>query len=236
MTQPLTQPWLQTATGVAYDLLNPKPHMVDLWRDVPEALARIPRFTGHIAAGPYSVAQHSVLGADALFRESKNSLLAAAFLLHDAHEAYLGDIATPIGEAIGQMAGLVLAGIVWGASPTKDDAALKQAERRGRIAAKTAIGELKARADAAIWMAAGLNAEQMIALRPAVKDMDIRMLATERKHLLGPSPHPWGPEIEAAKPIRMTQKFTVWPWPLAADEFRSRLKLYIPALRHPRAA
>ena len=56
------------------------------------------------------------------------------------------------------------------------------------------------------------------------------MLATERRHLLGRAPKPWHPSVEAAQPVRLIGRFRVWPWPEAADEFRARVKAYLPDL------
>ena len=41
--------------------------------------------------------------------------------------------------------------------------------------------------------------------------MDLRMLLTERNHLMRHPPMPWGPEIEAAEPIRIKGRITPWP-------------------------
>jgi len=76
-------------------------NVVDMLQD---HLSRVPRFAG--AAGDYSVAQHSALcsslmGALYVYRGTKSwsatdyKLLLHA-LLHDAHEAFLGDIVSPV--------------------------------------------------------------------------------------------------------------------------------------------
>ena len=64
--------------------------------DIAWSLARICRFNGHIKRdiALYSVAQHSCLVSDLLAKTSER--LAVLGLLHDAHEAYLGDIVTPV--------------------------------------------------------------------------------------------------------------------------------------------
>ena len=89
----------QTLSGRIVDLNDPDPASIDL-DDVATALSRIVRFNGHTKY-PYSVAQHCFLGAAHLHREggigaARRALL---FLLHDAHETYIGDIATPAAQA-----------------------------------------------------------------------------------------------------------------------------------------
>lgn len=71
------------------------------------SLAQLNRFTGH-ARRPYSVAEHSLLVAEILEREhgvTANSLDGAmalmAGLMHDAHEAFCGDLHTPGKRAVG---------------------------------------------------------------------------------------------------------------------------------------
>jgi hypothetical protein len=84
--------WIQTHSGIAFDLEHPTVEMVNP-DDIAHALARINRFSGHTRE-PYSVAQHSVYVARAVARYSPKLGLAA--LLHDAHEAYIGDITSPV--------------------------------------------------------------------------------------------------------------------------------------------
>ncbi len=78
-----------TYTGKIFDLLNPSPDMVCI-EDIAHSLAYQCRYTGHTQEF-YSVAQHCVLMA-------QNSDLPGdpmAKLLHDADEAYIGDMARP---------------------------------------------------------------------------------------------------------------------------------------------
>ncbi|MGV2980231.1 hypothetical protein ACERNI_08495 [Camelimonas sp. ID_303_24] len=204
--------WIQTSKGRAFDLLNPTPEMVDLKVDVAEALARIPRFGGHVMSGPYSVAQHSVIGADAIMAKTRDRSLAAAFLLHDAHEAYIGDQTTPV---------------QWAMTAHLDD--LKPGA--GRLYAM-ALRHAKARIDAAIYAAAGIAWPLPAATQQIIKQTDLIMLRTERDMLLGPSPTPWGPDVEAAPRLRRgLGDVKPKPWPDAAADFVDRLHRYCPLPR-----
>lgn len=211
--------WLQTASGRAFDLLQPDWRQVDFEVDIPEALARLARFTGHVRSGPYSVAQHCVIGADAVFQATRDKEAAAAFLLHDAHEAYLGDIATPIVAAL-------LRRIDFFNTPGI-----------GAMTAGKAVKSLKATLDKAIYKAAGMGEVGCpVAHLPLVHSFDLRMLATERAHLLVRSPQAWAPQVEAAQPLRLVGRITVWPWVRAAWEYRERLRRYLPETFAPQPA
>ncbi len=80
---------MQTFTGKLVDLANFTAYDVRL-PDIAHALACINRYTGH-AVAPYSVAQHSVMVSKLC--EPQDELWG---LLHDASEAYLGDVARPL--------------------------------------------------------------------------------------------------------------------------------------------
>jgi hypothetical protein len=82
------------ASGRIVHLDDPHPTEIH-WPDVVEHLARIPRFNG--AAGKYSVAQHSVLVMEQF---EEGSILRPFALLHDAHEAMIGDIIRPLQMAL----------------------------------------------------------------------------------------------------------------------------------------
>jgi len=81
--------WMQTYLGKRYWPLDPKPGDVFI-EDIAHALAMQCRFNGH-SSSHYSVAQHSVLVSNVLPDNLK-----LQGLLHDAAEAYLGDVIKPI--------------------------------------------------------------------------------------------------------------------------------------------
>lgn len=85
--------WIETYTGLAFDLDDPKPEQVCI-RDIAHALSFMPRYTGHTAGPrPYTVGQHSIHVADIVCKTRPDLALSA--LLHDAAEAYLGDWSSP---------------------------------------------------------------------------------------------------------------------------------------------
>lgn len=95
-------PWMQTAHGIKFPMLDPSPEHFTL-RDISWHLSRINRYTGAIQNHHYSVAEHSIYVANAALafcREHKflvpERQVLAAGLLHDAHEAYLGDVSAPL--------------------------------------------------------------------------------------------------------------------------------------------
>lgn len=81
--------WMQTATGKQFWPLDPRADEVDIV-DIAHALAHICRYGGHCTRF-YSVAEHSVYVSQALPPE-----LRMHGLLHDASEAYLGDVIRPL--------------------------------------------------------------------------------------------------------------------------------------------
>src|ERR1700683_336889 len=81
--------WIVTFSGRRFYVLDPRPSDVRI-EDIAHSLSLQCRFNGHVK-NFYSVAQHSVLvsercdPADALYG-----------LLHDASEAYIGDMSAPL--------------------------------------------------------------------------------------------------------------------------------------------
>jgi hypothetical protein len=143
---------IQVYSGGVFDPLVPDPADLDI-ADIAHALSLQCRFNGHTKKH-YSVAQHSVhcttyLFAGDLFPTTAKQVRTA--LLHDAAEAYLGDMPSPLKQDP-----------VFGASyRTIEDHVMRAVVERFDIE----------------WP-----------VPPEVKEIDLRMLATERRDLLNSSP------------------------------------------------
>jgi 5'-nucleotidase len=88
-TSAIETAWITTFSGNKFHILDPRPEEV-LIEDIAHALSLLTRFTGHVRRF-YSVAQHSVIVSGTCLRED-----ALAGLLHDASEAYLADLNSPL--------------------------------------------------------------------------------------------------------------------------------------------
>lgn len=87
------EPWISTFTGKKVYPWAPKPEDIELL-DIAIALSRTPRFRGHTREF-YSVAQHCVIAS---YLVPKSDALWA--LLHDAPEAYIGDLPKPLKQML----------------------------------------------------------------------------------------------------------------------------------------
>lgn len=86
---------IEVASGNILNLIKLIPAEVDII-DIAGPLSRQCRYNGHIGTF-YSVAQHSLIVCNMLPKpESESALMRLYALLHDAAEAYVGDIIAPI--------------------------------------------------------------------------------------------------------------------------------------------
>lgn len=81
--------FMETYTGRQFHPLDPDPEDIDIV-DIAHALSQVCRYGGH-SRFHYSVAQHSILVA-----EKAHPVNALRALLHDATEAFLGDMIRPL--------------------------------------------------------------------------------------------------------------------------------------------
>lgn len=187
---PCGKTWIQTLGSGWLDLANPDPKHIN-FRTIAIVLARVPRFAGHTDKGPYSVAQHCVEGARAILRDGHGQDAAKAFLLHDAHEAYIGDMATPL---VGAMSAI---------------ATRLGASEYGAAVIRQTVRELKRELDSAIYLAAGVHFPLPAYIETVVSLYDLRMLRTERDARLAPPPAPWMDAVENAVPV---EGCDLYPW------------------------
>lgn len=88
--------WVGTLNGRRIDLTRPHPREIDV-RDIAAALGNQCRFTGQLKHH-YSVAEHCIHVSQIVPPE-----MALAGLLHDAQEAYIADLSTPMKAEVGRV-------------------------------------------------------------------------------------------------------------------------------------
>lgn len=81
--------WIETYTGIKFDILDPQPDMIRI-EDIAHAGSQVNRFAGHCRF-PYPVTQHSRLGSYIIEEQ-----FALDFLLHDSSESFIGDVTRPL--------------------------------------------------------------------------------------------------------------------------------------------
>lgn len=184
----LTPTMKALASGRMIDLMAPRAADIDFFEDVAGTLAVLPRFTGHCRDGRrrcWTVGEHCITGADLIFAHTGSARLAALFLLHDAHEAYIGDIATPVARALA-----ACADAEWPHKPGFP---------AGHFV-DSAVRALKIRLDAAIFAAAAVappgEEEKRI-----IANIDRAMLRAEADRIMPAPAVPWTHTLGVDAPV-----------------------------------
>lgn len=160
--------WMQTFTGRAFYPLAPRPEDIHPM-DIAHSLSMQCRYNGHVQRF-YSVAEHCVLMSDwileyePLASEIERRNLALWALLHDAPEAYVGDMVRPLKVNMPDFC-------------DADDRVMLAVAQRFELLG----GEVRRLPDFTL----GLK------LPRPVKDVDTRILLDERDALLGEPEKPW---------------------------------------------
>ena len=167
--------WVQTMSGVAFDLLDPKPEQVRL-HDIAWSLARLPRFNGHtVDETPLSVAQHSMLVETCLPDVAEPPERLAA-LLHDAHEAYVSNVPSPMLRAT-----------------RKYDVMVPRLRGTDWVSQADAFGGITAGIDAAVHVAFALPRDLPTGWIEEIKAADMLALRLERDAWMCTPPREWPP-------------------------------------------
>lgn len=91
----MLEPWIETYTGRRMYFLSPTTDMIDI-KDVAHSLSLQCRFSGHTRTF-YSVAEHCLRVSKLLYERTHcDPQVALQGLLHDATEAYLLDVPSPV--------------------------------------------------------------------------------------------------------------------------------------------
>ncbi len=190
--------------GTLMDLAAPSVHEID-FEAMAAGLSKIARYNGTPPGPAFSVAQHSVMGAEALLNEGADELTAALYLLHDGHEYLFGDWTRPAQQTIA--------------------AVMREDSQEAANLFMASLSRIKAAWDHVIYLEAGLPAPETWtnAQRKAVHTMDERMLTAEVAALFGPDA-----AKSLARPCYPKPKtrgaITAWPAMKAEERFRKMLE------------
>lgn len=107
---------IQTATGGSFDIMNPRPEDIKI-ADIAVSMTNQIRFTGHTCFPGINLADHSLRVVEVCRRWGLHRTALDYALIHDVHEAYVGDNASPWKRAVAE-AVLLATGVEY--SPIKD--------------------------------------------------------------------------------------------------------------------
>lgn len=181
--------WIQTNEGKALFPRAITKEAVGSIHEIAHSLALAFRFNRQLSK-PYSVAEHCVRGSRLL-----PAAFAGAFLLHELSEVYLPDIPAPLKPYLT---------VDRGPHPAGSTVLWTEIEREHTHVMLDALGFL--------------SLEPLIYSRE-VRAMDLGMLMSEKRDLVGPEPMPWG--LDGIEPASQ-ERIVPWPSDLAKRMFVER--------------
>ncbi len=92
--------WIETYTGIKFNPFCPKPEDINT-QDIAHGLSNICRFNGQCKFF-FSVAQHSINAMASAKRRGYSKRIQLLCLFHDAAEAYISDVPSPVKQHIPQ--------------------------------------------------------------------------------------------------------------------------------------
>lgn len=190
------EPVIQTFTGKKFNPLEPDPALICI-EDIAHALALKCRYTGHCTVF-YPVGLHCLYAAEMVWGMGCTPLTALGALLHDAEEAYLPDFAAPI----------------------KDKFWYSQEMRQPKAIFKIEVKHLGRKVRLAIFEAFGLDYHQVD--WELVKNVDLRMLATEREHIMTPG-FVWD-GLAGVEPFTGLTIAQEMPWKRVEEDYKSEFR------------
>ena len=178
----MADPWVQTVSGRAFDLLDPKTEDVSVG-DVAHSLARTGRFSGHTQGEVvYTVGHHALLVADLLASWGAPPIVVFEGLHHDDAESAFGDTTSPVQRAARVMLQSKLLEhfergvLTWGPHGYQEVDAIDRLARE-----LDPLRQLRERIEPVFRTALGLPEHE----HPLVKRADLVALAIERRDLFG---------------------------------------------------
>ncbi|MDW9726515.1 hypothetical protein GOB91_30195 [Sinorhizobium meliloti] len=188
--------WSFAPDGSVIDIADPRPEVV-CFLEMANVLSKIARFDGRNPGIALSVAQHCVMGAQAIINEGGSPADGALFLLHDGHEYIVGDQSRPSLELYSSAS----------------------CRYYGEERMIDAVAICKSAWDEVIYYAAGLPGPEAWTKKQAerVKTMDGRMCRAEAIALFGPRA---GEQLVNWKPPKLSDAIKPWAPMKAEEEFR----------------
>lgn len=166
--------WMHTSLGGRFWPLDPRPEDIHV-SDIANGHALDCRYNGQGRVSRfYSVAEHTELGADFLYRTYNDPMLALAFLFHDAAEGLLKDLSRAVKHGIDSI------GVAW-----SDTAGGLEYE----IGPANAYSVIEKRVHEVILRKYGLW-DVSVKHKALIKDIDCRLVPLEKAAIMK-YPQPW---------------------------------------------